>query len=130
MNDKRPKKDGIEVSSQSIEEELAAIKDRLNAIETIESISNAATVRKYVEEHLKTDAAKTIMAECAEPKTKSYLQEKLGFKTSQALDHHLRPLREADLLYVHVRPDRTVVLEWSRLFRGLSKPIIRSILKQ
>ena len=63
MTDKRPKKDSVEVSSQSLQDELIAIKDRLSAIETIESISNAPTVKKYVEEHLKTTKAKEIMKE-------------------------------------------------------------------
>ena len=51
-----------------------AIKDRLNAIETIQSISNATVVKKYVEEHLTTKKAKEIMKECEEPRTRSSLE--------------------------------------------------------
>ena len=57
MSDKRIKKDSVEVSSQPLQDELVAIKDRLSAIETIQSISNAPVVEKYVEKHLTTDKA-------------------------------------------------------------------------
>ena len=128
MSDKRPKKDSVEVSSQSLQDELVAIKDRLNAIETIASISNASVVRKYVEEHLTTKRAKDIMKECEEPRTRSHLRSMFGFNSAQALDHHLRPLREADLLRQKVEEDGAIVLEWSNLFRRLPKTTIKAIL--
>lgn len=128
MTDKRPKKDSVEVSSQPIQDELAAIKDRLSAIETIQSISNAAVVKQYVQEHLKTKDAKKIMKECDEPKTKSHLMATFGYNSKPALDHHLRPLREADLIRQKVEGDGTIVFEWSNLFRRLPKSAIKSIL--
>lgn len=128
MSDKRPKQDSIEVSSQSLRDELVAIKDRLNAIETIQSISNAEVVKQYVQEHLKTKDAKKIMRECEEPRTRSYLQTTFGYKSGQALDHHLRPLREADLLREKVEKDGTLLFEWSNLFRRLPKATTKSIL--
>lgn len=129
MNDKRPKKDSLEVSSQSLLDELVAIKDRLTAIETIQGISNAKVVRQYVEEHLKTNDAKKIMAECEEPRTRTHLQTTFGYKSKQSLDHHLKPLREATLLRNRVKEDGTIVVEWSNIFRSLPKSVIRSILK-
>ena len=128
MNDKRPKKDSVEVSSQSLQDELMAIKDRLSAIETIESISNASVVKRYVEEHLTTKRAKDIMTECEEPRTRAHLTVALGFNSGQALDHHLKPLREADLLRLTVQEDGTIVFEWSNLFRRLPKTTIKAIL--
>ena len=128
MSDKRPKKDAVEVSSQPIQDELGAIKDRLSAIETIQSISNAPIVKQYVQEHLKTRDAKKIMKECEEPKTRSHLQEKFGYKSRQALEHHLKPLREADLIREKVEANGAVVFEWSNLFRRLPKSTIASIL--
>ena len=128
MNDKRAKKDSVEVSSQPLQDELVAIKDRLNAIETIQSISNASVVRKYVEEHLTTARAKEIMKEGEVPRTRSHLKTKFGFNSSQALDHHLKPLREDDLLRQKIEEDGTVVFEWSNLFRRLPKSTIRAIL--
>lgn len=127
MSDKRPKKDAVEVSSQPIQDELAAIKDRLNAIETIQSISNAAVVKKFVEEHLTTKDAKKIMKECEEPRTRSHLQAAFGYNSKQALDHHLKPLREADLLREKIESG-AIRFEWSNLFRRLPKSTIRSIL--
>ena len=128
MSDKRAKKDSVEVSSQTLQDELVAIKDRLNAIETIQSISNASVVKKYVEEHLTTKRAKDIMKECEEPRTRSHLTKQLNLNSGQALDHHLRPLREADLLRQKIEEDGTVVFEWSNLFRRLPKSTIKAIL--
>ncbi|MCC6679677.1 MAG: hypothetical protein IT445_02135 [Phycisphaeraceae bacterium] len=127
MSDKRYKKDAVEVSSQSIQDQLVAIKDRLSAIETIQSISNASVVKLYVQEHLQTKDAKKIMKECAEAKTKSHLQTVFGYKSMQALDYHLKPLREADLLRDKV-DNGIILLEWSNLFRRLPKSTIKSIL--
>lgn len=129
MSDKRPKKDAIEVASQPLQDELVAIKDRLSAIETIQSISNAPVVKKYAEDHLKTKKAKAIMKECAEPRTKSYLMSKFSFNNRQALDHHLKPLLKDVLLRQRVEEDGTVVFEWSDLFRGLPHSSIASLLK-
>jgi hypothetical protein len=129
MSDKRPKNDAVEVSSQTIQDELVAIKDRLNAIETIQSISNAKVVRQYVEQHLKTRNAKNIMMECDEPKTKLQLQTNLRYNSKQALHHHLKPLVEADLLRQKVENDGTIVFEWSNLFRRLPRSTIATILE-
>jgi hypothetical protein len=128
VSDRRGRKDAVEVSSQTIQDELVAIKDRLSAIETIQSISNAAVVKTYVEDHLKTTLAKDIMRECDEPRTRSHLQSKFNLKSGQALDHHLKPLRESDLLRPRVNDDGTIVFEWSNLFRRLPKTTIKKIL--
>lgn len=128
MSDKRVKKDSVEVSSQPLQDELVAIKDRLNAIETIQSISNATVVKQYVQEHLKTKDGKKIMKECNEPKTKTELQREFNYNSVQALDYHLKPLREADLLRQKIEDDGTVVFEWSNLFRRLPKSTINAIL--
>lgn len=128
MSDKRVKKDSVEVSSQSLQDELVAIKERLNAIETIQAVSNAPEVRKYVEEHLKTSNAKRIMKDCETPRSRSHLQERFKFKSGPALDYHLKPLREADLLRQKIEEDGTIVFEWSNLFRRLPKSAIKAII--
>jgi len=128
MSDKRTKKDSVEVSSQPLKDELVAIKDRLSAIETIQSISNAPVVEKYVEKHLTTDRARPIMKECETPRTRSHLRLHFGFKSDAALDHHFKPLREADLIRQRVEDDGTLVFEWSNLFRRLPKSSIKSLL--
>jgi DNA-binding transcriptional ArsR family regulator len=129
MNDKRPKKDGLEVSSQSMQDELVAIKDRLSAIETIQSISNAPAVKKYIEEEKLTGKGKAILKECQEPRTRSHLRSVFQLNSDQALQHHLKPLLEADLLRQKVE-DEKIVFEWSNLFRRLPKSTIRSILDE
>jgi DNA-binding transcriptional ArsR family regulator len=128
VSDKQAKKDSVEVSSQPLQDELVAIKDRLNAIETIQAISNAPEVKKYVEAHLKTKDAKKIMKECDTPRTRSHLQVHFNFNSGPALDYHLKPLREADLLRQKIEEDGTIVFEWSNLFRRLPKSTIKAIL--
>jgi DNA-binding transcriptional ArsR family regulator len=68
------------------------------------------------------------MKECGEPRTRSHLKSNFQFKSVQALDHHLKPLREADLLRQKVEDDGTLTFEWSNLFRRLPKSTIRAIL--
>ncbi|WP_193177854.1 hypothetical protein [Oricola nitratireducens] len=120
----------MEVSSQPLQDELVAIKDRLSAIETIQSISNAKVVRKHAEDHIKNEHARKIMIACEQPRTKEFLQELGGYKSKQALDHHLQPLKQADLLLREVQEDGTILFGWSNLFRGLQKATIKSILGQ
>ncbi|MDV3252566.1 hypothetical protein DevBK_14595 [Devosia sp. BK] len=127
-DERRVKKDRLEVSSQSLQDELIAIRERLSAIETISSISNSAAVRKYVEESLKTQDAKKIMRACEDPRTKEQLVAEFGYKTKQALDHHLQPLKQADLLLRETREDGFIVFKWSNLFRRLPRATIKSIL--
>src|SRR5687768_5848677 len=109
MTDKRSKKDSVEVSSQTLQDELVAIKDRLSAIETIQSISNAPAVKKYVEEERLTGKGKAILKECEEPRTRTHLRSTFQFNSDQALNHHLKPLLQADLLRQAVNENETIV---------------------
>ena len=122
-------KDSIEVSSDQLKAELIAIKERLGALETIASISNRQVVEVYVCEHLKTDKGKQIMKECEEPRTREYLMKRFSFNNVPALDYHLSPLREADLLRQRFDNDgKTQTFEQSNLFRRLPKSTIKKIL--
>lgn len=129
-DDRRLPKTRMEVSSQPLLDELVAIKDRLNALETIQSISNATVVKKYVEDHIKNEQARSIMRACDSPKTKDELQATFGYNSKQALDRHLQPLKQADLLRRETREDGMVVFDWSNLFRRLPKSAIKSILEK
>lgn len=122
------KKDRIEISSDQLKAELIAIKERVGALETIASISNRQVVEAYVKEHLKSDKGKQIMKECSEPRTREYLMAKFGFNNTPALDYHLNPLRENDLLRQHFDEDGIQTFEWSNLFRRLRKSTIKQIL--
>lgn len=123
------KKDSVEVSSDQLKAELIAIKERLGALETIASISNRQVVEVYVREHLKTDKGKQILKECEEPRTRDYLMKKFVFKSAPALDYHLAPLREADLIRQRFDDDGTTqTFEQSNLFKRLPKSSVRRLL--
>jgi hypothetical protein len=123
------KKDSVEVSSDQLKAELIAIKERLGALETIASISNRQVVEVYVREHLTTNKGKQILKECAEPRTREYLIKKFSFNNVPALDYHLNPLREADLLRQRFDDDGTTqTFEQSNLFKRLPKSSVRKIL--
>ena len=128
MSDKQKKKEAIDVNSDPLRNELVAIKDRLSAIETIQSISNAPAVKKYIDEEKLSNKSRAILKECEEPRTRSHLRSTFQFNSDQALYHHLKPLLQADLLRQKVEEDRTVLFEWSNLFRRLPKTTIKSIL--
>ena len=54
---------------------------------------------------------------------------KFGFKSGPALDHHLKPLREADLIQQRFDDNGTQTFEWSNLFKRLPKKTLRAILQ-
>jgi DNA-binding transcriptional ArsR family regulator len=108
--------------------ELTEIKERVGALETIASISNRQVVEAYVREHLRNEKAKEIMKECEEPRTRLHLMTKFGFKSAPALDYHLSPLREDDLLHTRFAEDGTQSFEWSNLFKRLPRKTLKKIL--
>lgn len=128
MNGKSGKKQGIEVESDQLRVELIEIKERVSALETIASISNRAEVEKYVRAHVTNAQRREILAECGEPRTREYLIQKLEYNSAAALDYHLTPLREADLIRQRFDEDRTQTFEWSNLFKRLPKAVIKQIL--
>ena len=119
----------LEVSSEQLKAELIEIKERLGALETIASISNRAVVEAYVRGHLTTAKGKLIMKECEAPKTREQLITKLHFASAQALDYHLAPLREDDLVRQFLDGTGTQTFVWSNLFKRLPKKTISEILK-
>jgi DNA-binding transcriptional ArsR family regulator len=52
----------------------------------------------------------------------------LKYESIQALDHHLRPLREADLIHQRADGQGKPTFEWSKLFKSLPKSTQRAIL--
>jgi DNA-binding transcriptional ArsR family regulator len=128
MNGKPNKKDRVEISSDQLKAELIEIKERVGALETIASISNRSVVEAYVRTHLTSEKGKLIMKECAEPRTREHLISNLEFASAQALDYHLNPLRENDLIRQHFDDDGTQTFEWSNLFKRLPKKTLKEIL--
>lgn len=129
MKQKSSNNDSIEVSSGELRAELIEIKDRVGALETIASISNKEVVEKFVRESIPSEKARQILKECEEPRTREYLVAKFEFASSQALDHHLNPLRQADLIRHHFDDDgKKQMFVWSNLFRRLPKATLAKIL--
>ena len=128
MNGAHKKKERVEVSSDQLKSELIEIKERVGALETIATLSNKAVVEAHVREYLKTDKGKLIMKECGEARTREHLKSKLGFASAQALDHHLNPLREGNLIQQHFDDDGVQTFEWSNLFKRLPKKTLKLLL--
>jgi hypothetical protein len=123
-------KNKLEISSDQLKAELIEIKERIGSLETIATISNKAIVEQHVRGHLKTQQAKQIMKECSEPRTREYLMAKFEYKTPQALDYHLGPLRDNNLIHQHFANDGSIqTFETSKLFRQLSKKVQKEILE-
>jgi hypothetical protein len=120
--------EGLEVSSEQLKSELVEIKERIAALETIASLSNRAVVEKYVGECIKSPQAQKIMRACETAKTKERLVKELNFESPQALDHHLKPLRENDLLQQNFNSGKLLTFEWSNLFRRLPKASVNKLL--
>lgn len=122
MNGKAQKKTEaaeIEVTSQQLLDELREIKDRVGALENVAGIANQEILVKYFGEVLNTPQRRQIMAACAEPQTRDELISKFKFNSPQALNHHLKPLREGLVHETH--SDGVAYFEWSLLFKRLQQ---------
>lgn len=117
----------MEVSSDQLMAQLIEIKERVGALENMEALVNQATIEKHVRATVKSSQRKAIMRECREPKSKQDLTAQLGYKTTQALDHHLNPLREASLLHTD-QSGEVSTFGWSPLVKRLPKSHMEEIL--
>lgn len=123
-----PKANALEVKSGSIEAELIEIKERLGSLETIASLSNSGVVREYAQKHITSPQRLDIMKHCETPQTKEQLKLLMGLNSPQAVDIHLKPLREADLIHQRTNSDGLLEFEWSKLFRSLPKSLRNPLL--
>lgn len=128
MSGNSGKKQSMEVESDQLRGELIEIKERLGALETIASISNRAEVERFVRAQVTNSQRREILSECEEPRTREHLIKKLNYNSPAALDYHLAPLREANLVRPHFEDNRTQTFEWSNLFKRLPKSVIKEIL--
>lgn len=123
-------KNKLEISSDQLKAELIEIKERIGSLETIATISNKTVVEAHVRSHLSGKVPKQIMKECAEPKTREQLIATLQLKSAQALDYHLGPLRDNNLIYQQFDDDGSVqTFVCSKLFRQLSKKTQKELLE-
>jgi DNA-binding transcriptional ArsR family regulator len=125
---KKSKADGLEVTSDQLTSELIEIKERIGSLETITSLANSKYVEEQARKYITTPQRTQIMRLCEEPHTREQLRKGLGHDSVQALDHHLRPLREADLIHQRTYADGKPTFEWSKLFKSLPKATKKSIL--
>ena len=114
---KKAAKNPIEITSEQLLNELSENKDRVGALETVAGIANQEHLVKFFAEVLTTPQRKQIMAACKEPKTIAELVLLLDLRSPQALNHHLKPLREGLLHEVHT--EGNLRFEWSLLFKRI-----------
>jgi hypothetical protein len=55
------------------------------------------------------------------PRTKEQLKTALNCNSVPALDNHLKPLREADLIHQRTNDEGLLTFEWSKLFKSVPK---------
>ena len=122
------KTDSLEVSSDQIHSTLIEIKERIAAVESIQSLANRQVVATWAKECLKTDNVKKIVAACEQPKTRDELCVELGFNSTQALHPHLKKAREYDLLQQETNKDGIMTFRWSPLFSRLPKKDLDDLL--
>jgi len=128
MSKKRPPP--TEVASQSIENELVQIKERLSAIESLEGLTNQDVIAAHVDKAIKGSKKRAeILRNCHDGPTKTELTERCELKSTQALDHHLNPLRDDGLL-LHTWEDDDGVLHfgWSFMMKHLPADTRKKIL--
>ena len=123
-----PKRDALEVKSGSIEAELIEIKERLGSLETIAGLANSREVLDHARKHLTSEQRFAIMRLCETPQTKEQLKIALNYNSIPALDNHLKPLREADLIHQRTNDDGLLTFEWSKLFKSVPKSSRSSVL--
>ncbi len=115
------KRAALEVKSGSIESELVEIKERLGSLETIAGLSNSKVVAEYARNYLTSPQRLSIMGLCESPQTKGQLKVAMKLNSHQAVDIHLKPLREADLIHQRTNEEGLLEFEWSKLFKSLPK---------
>jgi hypothetical protein len=116
-----PKRTALEVKSGSIEAELVEIKERLGSLETIASLSNSKVVAEYARNYLTSPQRLSLMGHCEAEQTKEQLKVAMNLNSTNAVDIHLKPLREADLIHQRQNDDGLLEFEWSKLFKSLPK---------
>ena len=107
----------VEVTSQQLLNELSEIKDRRCSGKRCRNRQLHRLGRVFGV--LNTNQRRQIMTECQELRTREQLMTKFGFRSAQALNFHLNPLREGLIHETH--SDGTVLFEWSLLFKRLQK---------
>lgn len=125
----KPRPNSVQVSSDQMDGRLARIEDRLTGVEAILAHANRKDVEDLVSDGIGGSALrKRLLKLCETPQTIPTLVAALELKSSQALNYHLRPLRDNSLLQ-HASTQPEVTYEWSSLLRRLPKAVREKLLK-
>lgn len=115
------KADAIEISSDQIHSRLVHIEDRLAGMESILAHVNRAELAGLVREAIgDSPQRKAILRACESPQTLKDLQTLLDLNSTQAVNHHLLPLKRHGLLQ-HANAVSPVSYEWNPMVSKLSK---------
>lgn len=110
----------VAVSSIQIGAELQEIKERLSTIESIMVFSSGTKIEEMVKAGIKsTKYSREILKACIEPRDREYLQKILGLNNNQALDPHLRKLRDEHGLLEQLSIEGKMHYILSRIIRKL-----------
>jgi hypothetical protein len=125
----KPRPDSVQVSSDQIDGRLATIEDRLAGVEAILAHANRKDVEELVASAIGGSAQrKRLLQLCETPRSIPELVAELKLNSGQALNNHLRPLRDNSLLQ-HASTQPEVTYEWSSLLRRLPKAVREKLLK-
>lgn len=118
----------IEIGSEQLRKELQEIKERLTTLESIDAYLHRDKLVQIVKEALANiDQRRQIVRACEVPLTKEELVSALNFNSSQALDHHLTPLRDHGVLELTEKDGRKAFVR-SRIISKLPKAELRKLL--
>lgn len=125
----RPRKDSVQISSDQLDGRLAKIEDDQRAILSILTHANKDQIEELVRDGIGGSAQrKQILRLCETPKSIAELVVALSLNSGQALNNHLRPLKEHSLLQ-HATTQPEVTYEWSSLISKLPKAVREKLLK-
>lgn len=125
----KTKVEPFEITSGQIHGRLIHIEDRLAGVEAILAHANRAEIETLITTAIGgSDLRKTILRECATPKTIKELQAKLGLKSAPSLHYHLTPLKDNGLIR-HASTDSPVTYECGPMVMRLSAAARDKLLK-
>lgn len=125
----KPRLDSVQVSSDQLEGRLAAIEDRIAGVEAILAHANRKDIEALVRDAVgASEQRKILLRLCESPQTIDGLVRALSLNSPQALNNHLRPLRDNSLLQ-HAMTQPVVSYEWSPLLRRLPKAVRQDLLQ-
>lgn len=125
----KPRAESMQVSSDQLDGRLAGMEDRLTSIEVILAHANRKDIEELVASAVGGSAQKKeLLRLCETARSIPDLTAAMKLNSPQALNKHLRPLKEHGLIqHASTQPD--VTYEWNALLRRLPKSVRSDLLK-